>query len=89
MAVGISYDNNIEYYDFRVFYALSILISKEGFDAKTPVFAIVILWNLAPFLWAIISSTIMSFGVMSLRVLCFGRLENSDVISKYFDYFVF
>jgi len=31
----------------------------------------------------------MNFGVMSLTVLCFGRLENRDVISKYFDYFVF
>ena len=50
MTDGISYDNNTEFYDFRVFCALSILITKQGFDVKTPIFAIVILWNLAPFL---------------------------------------
>jgi hypothetical protein len=68
---------------------LSILITKQGFDVKTPIFAIVILWNLAPFLWAVTSTTIMNFGVMSLTVLCFGRVENRGLVSKYFDYFVF
>jgi len=50
MTDGISYGNSTECCDFRFFYALSILIIKHGFDVKTPVFAIVILWDLAPFL---------------------------------------
>lgn len=50
MADGISNDNNTECCDFRIFYALSILIIKQGFDVKTPVFAIVILWDLAQFI---------------------------------------
>lgn len=78
MADGISYDNNTECCDFRVFYVLSILITKHGSDVTVPVFAIVILWDLALFLQASTSFTVMNFGVMSLKVS----------ISKYFNYFI-
>ena len=49
MTDDINYDNNNEYYDFRVFYAVSVLGSRQdycqrlltdNFDIKNPAFAI-------------------------------------------------
>jgi hypothetical protein len=59
MTDDINYDNNNEYYDFRVLYAVSVLGSRQeycqrlipdNFDIRNPAFAISDLSNLALFL---------------------------------------
>jgi hypothetical protein len=58
MTAGTNYDNNTEFYNSRVFHAVSILSTNHGtanaflpagFDVTDPTLAILILSNLASF----------------------------------------